>query len=100
MRIRVQTIGPYLATAAVLIAMVGFVVTLGVGLFLQERTDERLCRVNVANREAIRSTWLAARELILPTADDPEALNAFFTGVLKPIPPLECVDNQPVPKEG
>lgn len=83
-----------------LLALCGFVVTLATGLLIQERTDNKLCQSNVENRAAIRSTWLAAQQLILPTSENPEAIRAFFGSVLKPIPPLRCVDNQPVPKEG
>lgn len=96
-RTRIKQVGPYLAAGAVLLAMLGFVSAAGVVLFIQERTDEQLCLSNVQNRAAIRSTWNAARELLLTTSDDKESVNLFFDSVLEPIPPLACVDNKPVP---
>lgn len=97
MRTRIRTYGPYVAAIAVVLAACGFVATLGAGLLIQERTDSKLCESNVENRAAIRSTWLAAQQLILPASDNPEAIRMFFDSVLEPIPPLECVGNKPVP---
>lgn len=90
----------YVAAAAALLSMIGLGVAVGYHLASQKAVDEKLCEGAVANREAIRGTWNAARELVLLTADDPKRINEFFDGVLRPIPALECIDNQPVPKEG
>lgn len=96
---RVERYGPWLATAAVALSFILFALAGLYTVVQQNYVDERLCESAVENREAVRSTWNAARELILPTAQDKEAINKFFDGVLRPIPALECVNNQPVPKE-
>jgi hypothetical protein len=69
----------------------------------QENINVRLCEGTVENREAVRETWNAARVLILRRQTDGKErtlTNEFFDGVLRPIPPLECVDNKPIPKGG
>lgn len=69
----------------------------------QDHVNRRLCIQTVENRDAIRSTWNAARDFILIGQSDQEVrerTNAFFSAVLEPIPELKCVGNRPVPKEG
>lgn len=96
---RVAQFGPYFAATAALLGMLLFVLA-GIYTFRQQNhVDAALCQSDVRGRAALRGSWEAARILLVPTADNPAALNAFFDGILKPIPPLECVDNQPVPKE-
>jgi hypothetical protein len=62
--------------------------------------DRRLCQQTVQNRDAVRATWNAARMIFLARSENDEEINSLFDEVLAPIPPLECVDNKPVPKEG
>lgn len=68
----------------------------------QNHTNARICQSAVDNREGLRDTWNAARTLLLATQTPAqrERTDEFFDGVLRPIPPLECVNNRPVPKEG
>jgi hypothetical protein len=69
-------------------------------LDLSNRVDRELCEQTVENREAIRATWNTARGIFLARSENDTEINALFDQVLEPIPPLECVDNKPVPKEG
>jgi hypothetical protein len=96
---RVEYWGPYAAGAGVAVAFVLFLLA---GLYTfrqQEHVNHQLCQQTVDNREAIRSTWDAARMLIIAGEADPERqkrTNDFFDGVLKTIPPLKCVNNKPI----
>lgn len=67
----------------------------------EHEIDRKLCQSAVNNRVAVRVTWLAAEHLVITpntTVERQERLNAFFNAVLKPIPPLECINNNPVPR--
>lgn len=106
---RVERFGPWLAAIGVGLA---FVLFLGGGIYSvhhQRSVDQELCEITVENRDSTRSSWMAVRDVLLRTieeSDDSEAekaqdrirTNAFVDEVLRPIPPLECVNNQPVPK--
>lgn len=100
---RIERFGPWMAAISVAMAFVIFALAGLYSFQQQNHVSARLCEANVINRRAIRVTWKAAEEFILIGESDPEARRAareFFAAVLRPIPPLECVDNQPVPKEG
>ena len=72
--------------------------------------DRKLCEITVENRASTRAAFEAVREAFLnnipenePPAERAESearIDAFIDRVLRPIPSLECIDNQPVPKEG
>lgn len=90
------------AAASVFVALVMFTLALVYTFHQQSVVDRKLCNGTVANRAAVRDTWVAAKRLVLAGQTDPEIRKhtaAFFDAVLRPIPPLVCVDNQPVPKE-
>lgn len=103
--------GPFIAAMATGAAILLFALA---GLYTyrqQNYVDEKLCRSAVENRMATRGSWLALQTLALQNiressdseAEKQEAVertHAFVQAVLRPIPALECVDNQPVPKEG
>lgn len=92
-------LGPPLASLSVLLAVILFALA-GIYTFRQqEHVDARLCQSAVSTRAGLRSTWLAARSLVLETQSSPtEAAQtvAFFDAILATIPPLMCVDNKPV----
>lgn len=99
---RPNTILPYVAAAACIISLAAISGGMGYAIYDQRETNSVLCKQTVENRQAIRDTWNAARELILQGQSEGMSranTNAFFDAVLRPIPPLECVGNQPVPKE-
>ena len=76
----------------------------------QDHVDERLCEITLENRDSLRAAFEGVRTAFLnnipenesPTerAESEARVNAFIDRILQPIPPLACVDNQPVPKEG
>jgi hypothetical protein len=69
----------------------------------QNHINRELCQSTVDNRAADRVQWTTLRDLVLPTLPDRDSRLEFerlIAGVLQPIPPLECRDNKPVPKEG
>lgn len=105
---RVERYGPWLAAIGVGLA---FILFLGGGIYSvhhQRGVDQKLCEITVENRDSTRSSWNAVRAVLLRNieqSEDSEAekakdrirTNAFVDEVLRPIPPLECVNNQPVP---
>jgi hypothetical protein len=85
------------------LAAVSFVALTVAALYrtdLSSRVDRELCKQTIENRDAIRATWNTAREVFIARGASEEQINALFDEVLRPIPPLTCVDNKPVPKEG
>lgn len=103
MKIWLNHYGPLFAAASVFLGMSLFAAA-GLYTFRQQNhVDEELCIANVENRAGIRATWLAARRLVVRNLSDEEQIartNLFFAEILRPIPSLVCVDNEPVPKEG
>lgn len=97
---RIERYGPYLAGLAVLLAFVLFIAAAGYNIYHQRATDSALCRSNVQNRMALRLVFEQARTVFKETSENPKQVDIFFDRILQPIPPLECVGNQPVPKEG
>lgn len=108
--LRSERVGPWLASTAFVI---GFLLIILAGLYSvrQDReVDAKLCESTIQNRASTRAAFEAVREAFLnnipenePPAERAESearINAFIDRVLRPIPPLECVNNQPVPKEG
>lgn len=94
---------PLVVAAAAIVSLIALTGGVTYAIFDQRDTDRALCEQTVENRQAIRSTWNAARDFINSSQPDEEVrtqTNLFFDAVLRPIPPLECVGNQPVPKEG
>lgn len=107
---RVHQAGPYFAAIAALAGVILFALSGVYTLRQQNHVDERLCDITIENRDSLRAAFEGVREAFLnnipknePAAERAETearINAFIDRVLQPIPPLECVDNQPVPKEG
>lgn len=91
--------GPYLAAGCVMLSLLVLGWTSVNDNHHQQQVDRELCEGTVANRDAIRAAFTNARLVSLDHTEDPEAVNNIFAAILQPIPPLECVDNKPVPKE-
>ncbi len=94
--------GPWFAAAAFIL---GIFLMASAGAYTirqQNHINHKLCQQTIDNRDGIRSTWLAAGTLVLRTVprEQREQTRAFFREILRPIPPLQCVDNKPIPKEG
>ena len=110
MSLRPARWGPVLASIVFAAAFLGATVVLVVFIHDQQNVDEKLCQVTVTNRASTRSAFESVRTAFLnnipenePPAERAESearINAFIDRVLRPIPPLECVNNQPIPKEG
>lgn len=66
----------------------------------QEAVDRRVCVSIVENRQADRAQWLAVQVELLRNGMPDEAVRALINAALRPIPPLECRNNKPVPKGG
>lgn len=94
--------GPWAATVAVAFAFLSF---MGTGIYSvhhQRLINAKLCTQTVENREGVRITWEAARDIVQrgqTTQEGRERTNLFFNAILEKIPPLECVDNKPAVKE-
>lgn len=68
----------------------------------QDHVNVRLCEGQVANRLALRETWMVAHRFIRDsqtTDEGRQAADDLFDGILEEIPPLRCEGSQPVPKE-
>jgi hypothetical protein len=68
----------------------------------QDHVNQQLCQSTLSNREAVRTTWNAARQALLANQTSDEgrrAVNDFFDDILRVVPPLECRDSNPSPKE-
>lgn len=91
--------GPYVAALLVLLAMILLVGSAVYNINQQRALDERLCEHAVQTRMSLRVTFETSRDIFKSRSDNPAAIDALFKGILRPIPPLECRDNQPVPKE-
>jgi len=93
--------GPWAASLALVVSFLVFALAGVYTIRQQDHVNQKLCQSTVTNRAAVRSTWLAAEELVASRTDQAQkdATRAFFQAVLRPIPPLRCVDNKPVPKE-
>lgn len=99
---RATTVLPLMAAAAAIFALIALMGGVGYAVYDQRETNLSLCQQTVENRKAIRVTWATARDFLVTGTTDPEArarTQALFNAVLRPIPPLECVNSQPVPKE-
>jgi len=96
-------VGPWALAGAY---VVGVILLLGAMVYTfaqQEHVNQELCASTVANREADRVQWITLGRLIEPTIDTEEGrerMRALIAGVLRPIPPLECIDDKPIPREG
>jgi len=91
--------GPWIAVAALVISFIVFGLAGIYTVRQQDHVNLKLCEATVTNRMAVRSTWNAARLFINQSQpENKEQTNKFFDAVLKPIPPLKCVDNRPVPR--
>lgn len=100
---RVRKALTYGVAFAAVLALLAFAAASVISLRHQDKVDLALCRTTVDSRRADRVQWLTLRDLILLQTEDEEARKEFrelIAGVLEPIPPLVCVDNKPVPKEG
>ena len=96
---RVERWGPWIAALAVTSAFLLFGLA---GLYTfnqQNHVNARLCEGTVTNREALRAAFFSAQTAILQDTDNPALINRVFQAILQPIPPLECVNSKPVPKE-
>lgn len=99
---RVERWGPWLAALSVSLAFILFILAGIYTVHHQDHVNKQLCMQTLDNRKATRTTWDAARNLILRNQKDPKqiaATNKFFDAILETIPPLECIDNKPVVKE-
>lgn len=91
---------------SVVAVILGFMLFALAGVYTvrqQEHVNKRLCQGTVQNRQAVRTTWMAAHKLLLEAQDTEEgrqAIDRLFDGILEVIPPLRCVDSNPIPKEG
>lgn len=95
--------GPWLAALAAVLGMVFFAGAVTYTFRQQEHVNHQLCQSAVANRIAIRTTWEAARRIVLEGQDDAQGrqvTNELFDGILAAIPPLHCVDSNPAPEPG
>ena len=103
-------LGPWGAAA---IFFFGILLFAGGSLYVFERQNninDRICQVTVDNRASTRAAFDAVRQafvLSIPVNESPQEraeriarIDAFVDAILRPIPALECVNNQPVPKEG
>lgn len=94
--------GPWLAALAAVLGMVFFASAVAYSYRQQQNINHQLCQSAVANRAAIRTTWEAARKIVLEGQDTPEGrqvTNTLFDGILEAIPPLSCVDSNPAPRD-
>lgn len=101
MRRAIYERAPYFAAVGALLGILLFGFAIAYVFARQQWVDRRLCAQTVENRAAIRATWSSARVLVLRSQTDPqlvERTNQFFDSVLRPIPPLECRDNRPLPR--
>lgn len=92
--------GPLLASLAVFVSLVLVVGAFVVWGVQQKHVDEAICESIVSNRDATRGIWEGAKALSIAGASSREQraeISAFFDTLLEPYPPLECVDNSPVP---
>ena len=108
--LRSERVGPFVAAAVFAAAFIAIIVLALLNVSHSRSVDRKLCGISIENRMSTRAAFEAVRDAFLnnipenePPAERAESearINAFIDRVLRPIPPLECVDNQPVPKEG
>lgn len=92
--------GPYVAALLVLAAMLLLVGSAVYNIDQQRSVDRKICESTVDNRDALRTVFETSRDIFKEDSENPALVDAIFERILAPIPPLACVGNQPVPKEG
>lgn len=100
--IRSERFGPFAAATSLAISFIVFGLAGLYSVRQQHKVNEKICQSSAENRRAIRSTWLAAERFIIqgqPTEEARERTRLFFREVLNEIPPLQCVDSEPVSRE-
>ena len=91
--------GPYAAALLVLVSMLLLVGSAAYSINQQRTLDRKLCEATVRHREGMRAVFDEASNIFEAQSENPQEVERLFERILRPIPPLECRGNQPVPKE-
>lgn len=91
--------GPFFASFVLALSFIFFALAGIYTVRQQHHVDDRICDSAVENRAGLRRTWMAAERFIIQgqtTEEAQQRTRVFFESVLNEIPPLMCVDREPV----